>query len=317
MYPFSLPYDLAGVSPLIVETIAAVHADAVVLPTFMVHLAPQVRAAGAIVIGDAGDIISQVTRRVLGYGRRNPWRLPGLLANHLVTRAQEGFFLSSCAEIWATTESEAASLRALVPSTNVVAAGNAMDEHVVRPSPIPEGGPIGLIGNYSLATNLDAACFLAERVFPIVKERHPEARLALAGPGMPSQVVARLSRIAGVVLLGPVEDSGAFIRSCRMMALTVRVRGGVPLKLVETLACGRPVVATHELIDGLPLAAGTDVLVGRGPKAIAAELCTLLEDSDLARSIAKRGRERFEAEFSFGATLQRMKHQSLLASGAR
>jgi glycosyltransferase involved in cell wall biosynthesis len=259
------------------------------------------------------DIVSQATRRLLKFSRHQPWRLPGLLVNHLATVAQERLFLGACSEIWATTESEAALLRALAPSANVVVAGNAIDEQLVQPSAIPAHGPIGLIGNYSLAPNLDAACFLAERVFPIVKRTHTEARLALAGGGMPSEVCIRLARIAGVDLLGQVEDSAAFIQSCRVMALTVRVRGGVPLKLIESLACSRPVVATLELIDGLSLRIGTDVLVGDSAKEIAAALCRMLDDGDLARSVAASGHERFVAEFSLASTLRRLKDQSLLA----
>jgi len=313
MYPFSIPYDLAGGSRLIVEALAAVQADAVLLPTFLVHYAPRVRSAGAMVVGDATDVVSQLTWRLLRFGRRKPWRMPGLVLNHLATAAQEDLFLGACSEIWATTESEAASLRSRAPKTNVLVFGNAIDEQVVRPSAIPEDGPIGLIGNYSLAPNLAAACFLAERVFPIVKRTHPKVRLALAGRGMPNDVRGRFARIAGVELLGEVKDSVAFTRSCRVMALTVRLRGGLPLKLIEALACNRPVVATRELIDGLPLRAGTDVLVGDSPEEIAAALCRVLDDKELALSIAAKGHERFEAEFSLGTALRRMKDQSMLA----
>jgi glycosyltransferase involved in cell wall biosynthesis len=269
------------------------------------------------VIGDAIDIVSQLTWRFLQYGKRKPWRIPGLLVNHLVTRSQESLFLSACSEIWATTDEEAALLRNMAPTANVLVAGNALDEAAVKSSDIPHEGPVGFIGNYSLAPNLDAARLLVEQVFPRIKRRRPGARLALAGTGMPADIGARFESIPGVQVLGRVEDSVAFIQSSRVMVLPIRVRGGLPLKLVEALACGRPVVATRQLVQGLPLQAGLDVLVGADADALASAVCSVLDNPNVAQSLAKNGRKCFEEEFSFQATLRRLESQSVLVTGRR
>src|SRR5947207_10366652 len=64
-YPFSLPYDRARAGDLIAGAAEAARADAVILPTTLVHNAPRLLAAGLHVIGDAVDIVSQLTRRAL------------------------------------------------------------------------------------------------------------------------------------------------------------------------------------------------------------------------------------------------------------
>lgn len=316
-YPFSVPYDLADAAGRLDATLRAVKPGAVILPTTLVHLTPRASAGGARVIGDAADIVSQLTRRVIGLSRTAPWRLPGLVANHVITLAQERLFLETCSEVWASTPGEALMLRQRLPGTRVVVAGNAIDDRACHDSPVPSDGPIGMIGNYSLSPNRDAANFLATRVFPLVQRSRPSARLVLAGPGMPPGLGKRLARLDGVQLLGPVADALAFTESCRVMAPTVRLRAGAPLKLIEALACARPVVTTHAAIAGLPLEAGRDVLAADRPEDLAEVLCRVLSDDDLASSLARRGRQLFLAELSFAANLRRVREQSLLAMGQR
>jgi glycosyltransferase involved in cell wall biosynthesis len=300
---------------LIAEAAKKIGADAVVLPTMLLHVAPTLTNAGVIVIGDAIDILSQLTWRFLQYGKRKPWRIPSLLVNHLVSRRQESLFLRACTEIWATTDEEAALLRKMAPKANVLVAGNALDERVVQSSDVPAEGPVGFIGNYSLAPNLDAARFLVEQVFPLIERRRPGTRLALAGAGMPIDIRSRFEKVIGVQVLGRVEDSVTFIQSCRVMALPILVRGGIPLKLVEALACGRPVVATRQLVQGLRLREGLDVLIGADAETLAGAVCQVLDSPSFARSLAQNGRRRFEEEFSFQAMLRRLEHQSVLVAG--
>ena len=315
VYPFSIPYDLAGAIQVIPDAAKEIGADFVVLPTMLLHVAPSLTNAGVLVIGDAIDIVSQLTWRFLQYGKRKPWRIPGLLVNHLATRRQESLFLKACTEIWATTDGEAAHLRQMAPTANVLVAGNALDEREVQSSDLPAEGPVGFIGNYSLANNLDAARFLVEQVFPLIERRRPGTRLALAGAGMPVDVRSRFESLKGVQVLGKVGDSLTFVRSCRVMALPIRVRGGVPLKLVEALACARPVVAMRQLVQELPLRDGVDVLLGSDAETLAGAVCQVLENPNLARSLAQNGRRRFEEEFSFRAMLRRVEQQSILVAG--
>jgi glycosyltransferase involved in cell wall biosynthesis len=205
----------------------------------------------------------------------------------------------------------------MAPTANVLVAGNALDERLVDSSDVPAEGPVGFIGNYSLPTNLDAARYLVEQVFPLIKRRRPGTRLALAGAGMPVDIGSRFERLMGVQVLGRVDDSCTFIQSCRVMALPILIRGGVPLKLVEALACGRPVVATRQLVQGLPLREGVDLLIGADAETFAAAVCKLLDNPSVAQSLAQNGRRRFEEEFSLQATIRRLEHKSVLVAGTR
>lgn len=312
IYPYSIPYDLTGVYRTVLQSATAAEADAVVLPTILLHLAPSLSAAGFLVIGDAPDIVSHLTGRVLRAGRAAPLRLPGLLINHLATKSQESLFLAACTEVWTSTAAESDDIRKLAPASTVLVAGNAVDEVSVFTSPPPGGGPVGFIGNFALSVNYDAACFLTEQIWPRVIGQRPDARLALAGSGIPLEKVRSFQRIPGVDVLGHVDDAAAFVRSCSAMALPIRIRAGLPMKLVEALACGRAIVTTPEMVAGLSLHDG-EVVVADAADDFAAGILRLLENHELAARLGARGRRRFEEEFSFAASLDRLKKGSVLA----
>jgi glycosyltransferase involved in cell wall biosynthesis len=314
-YPYSLPYDLADVAERVDAAVATVDASAVLLPTELAHLAPRLAARGVLVVGDAHNVLSEWSRRMLRYGIRRPWRLPGLAANVLSSREQERRCLPALREIWTTTDGERPVLERLAPDARVIVAGNAIVERAVIPSDPPIDGPIGFIGNYAYRPNLEAVRFLVMRVFPLVRSALPDARLVLAGNGMAPRMAARLAAEPGVTLLGPVEDAAAFVRSCGSIAIPIRVRGGVPLKLVEALASARPTVATPELVAGIAVEPGRDLLVADDAEGLAAALVRISRDRDEALRLSRNGRSVFEREFSFAAMTERLAAASLLAGG--
>ena len=316
-YPFSIPYDLAGLAPKTCAEAARVHADFVVLPTSLLHIAPVLRAQGVRVIGDALDVLSELTLGFLKQeARRNPLRVPGLVVNYLASRRQEDLFLAACTELWAASDDDAAELARKAPQTNVLVCGNTFDEQEIIPTDPPANGTIGFIGTYTYRPNLDAATFLALEVLPLVHQHRPEARLLLAGGGMPATVADTLRVVPGVQLLGTVNDSAAFVGSCALMALPIRLRGGVPLKLLESMACGRPIVATPELVAGLALVPGRDLLVSADPQGFAEHVTQLLTSAAVGTTLARNARSRFVDEFSYGAMLRRARDHSVLRTSA-
>jgi glycosyltransferase involved in cell wall biosynthesis len=97
------------------------------------------------------------------------------------------------------------------------------------------------------------------------------------------------------------------------MALPVRIRGGVPLKLIEAMAAQRPVVTTSAMVAGLRLVNGRDLLVADSPSGFAHALHLLLSDEDFAVSVATAARRIFEEELSTEAVMDRIVSSSVLA----
>jgi glycosyltransferase involved in cell wall biosynthesis len=292
-----------------------VAADFVILPSFMLHYAGNLSHYGFRVIADAIDVLSDLTSRFLASYGTHPLSRLGLYANYLASRTQERIFLPQCCEIWATSPSEAEALGRIAPGVNVIVVTNSLDEIAFSPSPFVQEKSVGFIGTYSSRPNLEAALFLAEQVFPEVLRAHPTARLKLAGANLSATDEAILRSLPFVDLLGAVDDSAQLYDQCRVIALPIFVRGGVPLKIVEAMAREKAVVASPELVAGLAVQDGRDVLV-RDRAGFASAVSLLLSDETLCRQLGKNGRDTFMGNWSRSHAEKIMQRSSVLRSSA-
>lgn len=130
---------------------------------------------------------------------------------------------------------------------------------------------------------------------------------------MPATDEAKFRGLPFVDLLGPISDSNELYRQCRVMALPVFVRGGVPLKIVEAFARGNVVVACPELTEGLPVRDGHDLLIRRDPTGFAEAIVNLLSDDVYACTLAKNARETFLKNWSRSHAEEVLRESSVLS----
>jgi len=312
-YPFSMRYDAIGAEGIVLKQAEAMSADYVIIPSVMVHYAERLSAAGFRVIADAIDVLSDLTASLLAsYATAGRVGRLGLLANYWASRTQEREYLPLCTEIWATTANEAKALQRIAPHVNVVVVPNGMDEWTVCPGRWVETDSVGFIGTYSMPPNVEAACFLAEKVFPELLRLRPGARLRIAGAHMPDVMVSRLSRLGYVDLLGVVQDSRGLFESCSVIGLPVFVYGGTPLKLVEAMARGKAVVASTALAANLPVSDGHDLLLRNEPASFAEAVARLMENREENERLGRNARETFLRIWSRASTEQVMRRASVL-----
>jgi glycosyltransferase involved in cell wall biosynthesis len=310
-YPFSTSYDQIGAPEIILAEAKRVNADFVSLPSMLMHYTSILRSQGFDVIIDAADVLTNLTASFAKNLKGRGGQL-GLYANYLASRTQERVFLKECTELWTTSAAEAKEFLHISPSTHVIVVPNCLDENAIRPAPAASGPIIGFIGTYSYIPNLQAALFLAEQVFPRVLGRQPNAILRLAGANMPADSAAKLRTLKNVELLGPVPDSGRFMNDCAVLTLPVFIRGGVPLKVIEAMARGKAIVASPELIDGLAIIDGKDVLVRRNPDDFAAAIVSLLADVQLRGDLGAHARATFVRDFSISSAEEALRRESKL-----
>jgi glycosyltransferase involved in cell wall biosynthesis len=118
--------------------------------------------------------------------------------------------------------------------------------------------------------------------------------------------------LKNVEVLGQVADSGRFMDDCSVLALPVFIRGGVPLKVIEAMARGKAVVASPELIDGLAIADGEDMLVRTAPDDFAAAIVSLLGDASLREQLGIHARATFVRDFSISNAEAILRRDSVL-----
>ncbi len=124
-------------------------------------------------------------------------------------------------------------------------------------------------GSLDRYQNRDALAFITKELVPALERERPNAafKVHVFGSGKAPDYLLSETRID---FIGPVTDPGPYIRGADAVIIPIKIAAGTKLRVVESLACGKPVVATPEAVQGLPedlremtyLARTTDEFVG-------------------------------------------------------
>lgn len=201
--------------------------------------------------------------------------------------------LERASESWMVSEADIRGARKLCPSARLRYVPNVVDVAAIEPvAPTPSERRAIFVANFAYGPNRDGLCFLLENVFPVVWRELPDATLMLVGPGLERTSLTD----SRVQTLGFVEDlHSAYARaSCAVVPLLLS--GGTPLKFIEALAYGLPVLATPRAVAGLDVRDGEHCVIAGGSDAYAAALVRILRDSDT--ELGRRGRALVEERYS-------------------
>ena len=234
---------------------------------------------------------------------------PAKLRTAARTRRIELGLIGAVDTTWVVSGAEKTLLAQELPTAAVEIVSNI---HEVQGHGLPFGERRDLlfVGSYRHPPNVDAALWLADEIFPRIRERLPDLRLHLVGGDAPDAVVA-LGERPGIVFHGYVPDLDPLLEGCRISLAPLRYGAGVKGKVNQALSHGLPVVATTCAVEGMFLANGVDVLVADDADAFAAAVARLHEDAALWETRSLGGHENTRRHFSSDAVRETL--ASLLA----
>jgi glycosyltransferase involved in cell wall biosynthesis len=192
--------------------------------------------------------------------------------------------------------------RELAPTATLRYVPNVVDVAAIDARRAPADPPEALlVGNFAYAPNREGLEFLLEEVMPRVWAAAPQVRLTVAGSGWepPAGVDSRVSAPGFVDSLDPLYARAA----CALVPLLSG--GGSPVKFIEALAHGLPVVATPRGAAGVDAESGRHYLEGAGAEGFARALLDAL-DQGRGTAVGSAGRALAESDYSIEALARRL-----------
>ncbi len=191
-----------------------------------------------------------------------------------------------CERLLVVSEAESRLFRQFCPTDHIKAVGNGVDTEYFSPGPPPAQSEKScvFVGVMNYLPNVDAVSWFAKEVWPQVRQRHPEAIFRIVGKA-PSLEVRRLASIEGIEVTGPVPDVRPWLYRASCAVTPLRIARGIQNKVLEAMACGRPVISSSAPLAGLSAEPGLHLLQADTPAEWVAAVCRVFEDRGLQQEL--------------------------------
>jgi len=220
------------------------------------------------------------------------------LLQWLFWRRYESHYYRMFGKVLTLTRQDAAALQGLVPELDVYADAIGVD---IGALPVLEqrnaAHTIGFLASFAHQPNVDAALFFAKAVFPLIRERMRDAEFVVAGKNPPEALRNRPAD--GIRCVGFVDDVPSFYGDVAVAVAPLRYGGGIKIKVLEAMACGKPVVTTSVGAEGIAAADDGALVLADEPAAFAEAVVSLLNDQSRRRELGERGRQLVERRFTW------------------
>ncbi len=154
----------------------------------------------------------------------------------------------------------------------------ALDVSLYEVQPMVADPVVGLIGSMHWEPSRSAAERLITRIWPVVKQRVPQAKLLIAGWNA-AKYLQRYSACPDLTLRENLAHSTDFFSKTAVLVYAPSRGSGMKVKVMEAMAYGVPVVTTGEGVEGIDYQNGRECWVAETDQELANYTCRVLENS--------------------------------------
>ena len=163
---------------------------------------------------------------------------------------------------------------------------------------------IGFLGNMSYFPNVEAVLWLHDDIFPHVKRQNPITQLYIIGRD-PDDSIKALELSDSIHVTGEVESIWPYINALDILVFPLKRGAGLKNKILEAMFANKLVITTDIGNEGIDAEHEKHIIVCRSREDFITQLNKYIENPELAREIAARGRKYVQSKFSWNQILDK------------
>lgn len=206
----------------------------------------------------------------------------------------EKYYWKSCSHLITMSEEDKQYIQSVVPSVkNIDVVANGVDSQWFAQikKKLPNEPTILSVGTFKWLPNVEAVEFLVEKVWDLIKNKIPNARLWIVGNNPTQKIFSYEKRDPSIKVTGGIPDIRDAYAGAHILLAPVFSGKGTRYKILEALATGTPIVATSTALEGLNITPGKQALVANTEQEMADAVYKILSDKILQKSLSENGRK--------------------------
>lgn len=289
---FSPDMDIRLIQLLSQEKFDIIHLESL----FVTPYIPTLRRYSKAPIVLRSHNLEHVIQQRIAQGERNILKKPyrKFLANQL--RNYEGRIIGEVDGVAAITTADAREMGKQGSKTPIITIPFAVwpDEYEAEVAP---GPPIFFhLGSMDWQPNEEGVRWLLRNVWPRVIQKHPKARLHLAGNRMPKDMIR--NKLPGTTVVGRVPDANRYFAQRHVMLVPLFSAGGMRVKIVEGMAMGKCIISTTIGAEGIDYTEGDNILIADTAAAFTKQIEHVLKEPDQAAAIGAKAKELVREQYN-------------------
>ena len=187
------------------------------------------------------------------------------------------------------------------PGRKVLVIPNGFDCAAIKPKTSGrESPPVVLFtGDMGFAPNVDAALFLACRIFPEIRRVHPDVKLCLVGRNPDPRLQRLTGSCSGITVTGAVEDMAPYLHAATVYVAPHFTGAGTRTKLLEAMAAGLSIVTTTIGIEGIDASHDHEVVIANDLPSLVAAVLGLLGNPQARIRLGTAARRLMEERYDW------------------
>lgn len=167
-------------------------------------------------------------------------------------------------------------------------------------------------GNMGYMPNVDAARYIVEELYPSLRVKHPDIRIALCGAN-PSPKVLNLES-KHITVTGWVDDMREYYARARIFIAPMRLGTGLQNKLLEAMSMGIPCITSPLAATPLKAENNRQIIVCNSTLGYVDAIDNLLKDKNYYDQIAENGHRFVQENYNWTHTTRIL--ENLISSNA-
>lgn len=190
-------------------------------------------------------------------------------------------------------------IQGINPNLKVDVVANGVDiEYFDETKKIKTKNPTVLfVGNFRWLPNKDAAKFLIEQIWPIIRSQIHDAKLWIVGRN-PTEDIKKYQS-PDVTVDGQVEDIRLAYGNCDVLLAPIRNGRGTKYKILEAMATRTPIVGTRLAIEGIDVENKRHALVASNAADLAQKTVYLLKNKKVSQKLAANAYDLVSSDYNW------------------
>lgn len=188
----------------------------------------------------------------------------------------------------------------LAPQANVCTIPNGVDLEYFKPNDRPEkSNRILFVGTMNWYPNIEAVQYIAENLWPTLKQTYPELECDIVGANPPDMIYKYSKKYSDFHIHGFVDDVRPYMEAATLYVCPIQDGGGTKLKILDAMAMGKAIVAHPIACEGIHVTHDIDVLLAEKPNKFIEHINQLLHDSSRRKSLGDAARQTVVKSYGF------------------